>query len=51
MQFTYDLKLSDGERVLIATLLNKYIDECKKTDTQAGFFAENLQKKISELTF
>lgn len=49
-QYSYKLTLSDGEIILVQSLLNEYFEKCKTNNTPAGLFAEKLQSKITYST-
>ena len=47
MQYSYNLIIGDGERILISKLLNHYIEECKLNNKPIGLFAKQLNEKIN----
>jgi hypothetical protein len=50
MQYSYNLKLSDGEIGLLKILLTDYIDNLKSQNIPIGLFAKELNEKINHNT-
>lgn len=46
MQYSHKIELSDGERILLQGLIEKYIEECNKANIPVGTFALNAKKKL-----
>ena len=47
MQYVYNLKIGDGERLFLQDLLEKHINDCKNTNIPVGLFAQQLHEKIT----
>lgn len=47
MQYSYNLKLNDGEIGLLKNLLSDYINNLKSQNIPIGLFAKNLNEKIN----
>lgn len=47
MQYSWNLTLSDGERILIENLLDNYINKCQEKNIPIGLFAEKLYEKLT----
>ena len=45
-QYVHDLRLSDGEIILVEYLLDKHIEKLQEENTPIGTFVRKLKEKI-----